>query len=477
MLWYFAGLTAAALVLLFNNPLSRINRWAAGFLGIAGLGGLAFVLKDWAASPFGPGEAGDPYGTASGEGNLPLQAIRTAASALELLNQLGTPYACAVFAAVYSGLFSRRTENRMAAGLLLPAGLTAAFTAYSPELVIPYGLLLAWAGPAYLFSCLVLFLAYRRERHPGRRRSRLVTFLIMAPTLLLILALINIGRTLDPAFDFFPWISLAVGYSFAAAAVCLFLYGVLGVKLRFVRDPWDSTMKAVASGTAIVNHTIKNEIAKISLSTDNLQPLAGPEAEESLRIIRRSADHMLAMVTRMHGQMQETVLVEEPCRLTGLLEEALEPFGPLFGACGIRVERRYLADVTVCCDHVHLREALGNLLRNAAEAMKKGGVLTVELECTRRWVRLTIRDTGPGIPRDALPYVFEPFYTTKGQGENFGLGLAYSYNVIRKSGGSLKLDSPPGGGTTADILLPARKIVKPEEGVADKERETPERGR
>ena len=60
------------------------------------------------------------------------------------------------------------------------------------------------------------------------------------------------------------------------ATICTFVYGVLGVRLRFERDPLDRTMQAVSSGTSMLNHTIKNEIGKIALSTENVKRMLPP---------------------------------------------------------------------------------------------------------------------------------------------------------------------------------------------------------
>ena len=70
-------------------------------------------------------------------------------------------------------------------------------------------------------------------------------------------------------------------------------------------------------------------------------------------------------------------------------------------------------------------------------------------------VRLTIRDTGPGIPAEILPRIFDPFFTTKEVGQGTGLGLAITYGIIQEHGGTIHAANPPEGGASFVIEFPA----------------------
>jgi signal transduction histidine kinase len=104
-------------------------------------------------------------------------------------------------------------------------------------------------------------------------------------------------------------------------------------------------------------------------------------------------------------------------------------------------------------DEAQLRAALLNLVRNSREAMPQGGVLSVT---TRRaadgMVEAEVRDTGGGIPAEALPRIFDPFYSTKEKGT--GLGLAFAQQVFQEHGGSIACESRPGGGAVFTVRLP-----------------------
>nr|WP_301539634.1 HAMP domain-containing sensor histidine kinase [Paenibacillus sp. NEAU-GSW1] len=165
----------------------------------------------------------------------------------------------------------------------------------------------------------------------------------------------------------------------------------------------------------------------------------------------------------MHSQLKTLTLVEEPCRLDQLIEQCLLQHKPLLEQSNISVSVQFSVRPTLLCDPVHLQEAIGNVLMNAKEAMPDGGMLDVRLEHTKREIRLTIQDTGEGIAEGSLAHVFEPFFSTKNRDGNFGLGLSYVYNVMRKSGGAIELVSVPRAGTIATFRFPAKKA---EEGLS-----------
>jgi hypothetical protein len=102
-----------------------------------------------------------------------------------------------------------------------------------------------------------------------------------------------------------------------------------------------------------------------------------------------------------------------------------------------------------------LQQVLVNLLTNARDAIAGGGTIEVRTETSadKLPVRLSVRDTGRGIPGEALPRLFEPFFTTKADGT--GLGLAISYGIVRDHHGTIEVDSRSDHGTTFTVTLPA----------------------
>ena len=122
-------------------------------------------------------------------------------------------------------------------------------------------------------------------------------------------------------------------------------------------------------------------------------------------------------------------------------------------------------------DEGQIAQVLNNLIINADQAMPDGGTLRVEARTAEvgqgdplpirpgRYVRVTVSDTGIGIPEEALPRIFDPFYTTKEKGS--GLGLTTAYSILRHHDGVITADSEPGKGTTFFLYLPVSKGAVP----------------
>jgi len=107
-----------------------------------------------------------------------------------------------------------------------------------------------------------------------------------------------------------------------------------------------------------------------------------------------------------------------------------------------------------------LNEALVNIFFNAMDAMPEGGKIAVKTESKNNWVLLSVSDTGMGMAEETKNKIFDPFFTTKGR-EGLGMGLSVTYGIVRRHGGSIRVESAMGKGTTFHIRLPvARDIEK-----------------
>lgn len=441
MIYYVVALWGAAAVLLFNQPRSEVNRWAAFFLWSAGIGGLTDLLAPagFIAARY------EPW--------------------IQFLNHTLTPYGVFIFCMVYTRRPGHRKRMRdFKIVLFLPVLAMLVQVLWTENYRIHYGWLFVWTVPYYVAACALLIRALSHEMNPQKRKSMWITTWIMVPTLLGVMLLINVGNLISPGYDSFRYVSLFILYSLGVAVVCTFVYGVLGVRLKFERDPLDRTMQAVSSGTSMLNHTIKNEIGKIAMSTENVKRLLPQDngvAIEQLEVIANSSEHLLAMVGRMQQQMKAFKLVEQPVRVDQLLAELQLREQDLL--------RRHDVELNVICrqrpwllaDTVHLKEAISNLIRNSVEAMPEGGLITITITADRKGAAIAVKDNGIGIPRGQQALVFEPFYSTKGhKKDNFGLGLSYVYNVMKKSGGSVSLESRESVGTEISLYFPRSKMIR-----------------
>lgn len=108
----------------------------------------------------------------------------------------------------------------------------------------------------------------------------------------------------------------------------------------------------------------------------------------------------------------------------------------------------------VSVDRGQIQQAVMNLLDNAAQAMGGKGRITVAVRCDKEEVVISVRDTGPGISEETRKRIFDPFFTTKPQGKGLGLGLAITWQLVQRNGGTIDVKSQDGQGSEFMIRLP-----------------------
>jgi signal transduction histidine kinase len=118
------------------------------------------------------------------------------------------------------------------------------------------------------------------------------------------------------------------------------------------------------------------------------------------------------------------------------------------------------AEGSVVMDRRSFRQVVLNLVANAREAMAGGGEIHIAARdepgtSHRRFVHLTVADTGEGMDPETVARISEPFFTTRREAGHAGLGFATVHRIVNESGGTLGVDSAPGGGTSVHLRLPA----------------------
>ncbi|MGK6357140.1 ATP-binding protein [Sphingomonas sp. DT-207] len=227
-------------------------------------------------------------------------------------------------------------------------------------------------------------------------------------------------------------------------------------------------LEAVGQLTSGVAHDFNNLLQAVA---GNLELIARKPGDED-RVVRWSASalnavergraltrQLLAFSRKQQRQVTSIRLVELIAGMKDLIERAVAPLSQ------VRVDP-IDPSLNIEADPLQLELAVLNLAFNARDAMPEGGTLT--LSAARHsgdpasgvpegeYVALTIRDTGIGMPPEVLARAPEPFFTTKGEGT--GMGLAMVAGALRESGGSLRIESEPGGGTAITLLLRVAKL-------------------
>lgn len=224
-----------------------------------------------------------------------------------------------------------------------------------------------------------------------------------------------------------------------------------------------SAMGNLAAGVA---HEIKNPLNAISMGVQRLRMEFAPAAAETRQEYTRFTRIIEAEVSRLNTIVNQFLTLAQPLRLAldeqplaPLLTEVLTLLSAQAAAQSVTiVEELKLGDARAPLDRQQLTQAVMNVLLNAIQAMPKGGTLTVRAELvvaptgSGRIARITIADTGSGIPPENLDRVFEPYFTTKEGGT--GLGLALTHRIILEHQGRIRAENAPGGGARFTIDLP-----------------------
>ncbi len=233
-------------------------------------------------------------------------------------------------------------------------------------------------------------------------------------------------------------------------------------ELKVVEDKLLQTERLAALGKLSrgVAHEVRNPVMIIGGFTRRLQkrlPANDPAQEMIAPIL-----HELRRLEQMVAEIEAfTVLLEPDIKLRDLARVVDQVLAASAGALvqrQIAVERRIPLDLPrIPLDERLMGQALGHLIDNAMEAMPNGGRLVLEVTPEPKGVRLYLRDTGIGISPEDLPYLFDPFFSSKPDGT--GMGLTKVYQVVSDHRGEIQIKSVPGQGTEVNIWLP-RWLVK-----------------
>ncbi len=216
-----------------------------------------------------------------------------------------------------------------------------------------------------------------------------------------------------------------------------------------------ATTARLAAGVA---HELNNPLGGILLYGNLLlesTPAADPRHENMGRIVGQAARARDIVRGLLDFARANPAEVEE-LDLNQLVRDTLRLLDRQMQSVQVRGELSTV-ELPVRGDRGRLQQVLVNIVVNALDAMRDGGTLTVRTGYSEKpgFCRVAISDTGCGIREEALPHIFEPFYTTKEVGRGVGLGLAISYGIVRQHGGDIEVQSQVGAGTTFRIMLPA----------------------
>jgi PAS domain S-box-containing protein len=253
------------------------------------------------------------------------------------------------------------------------------------------------------------------------------------------------------------------GEASGSSGLALILHDATEARLKTFEAIESERMQALTLLAASVAHEIGNPLnalhIHLQLIERELRQLKSKDAPKILNYVG-VAKGEIARLDYIVRQFLEAIRPSPPklilAQLNDVVRATIELLRPEIENRGIVLEARPARQLPeVRMDPAQIQQALVNLVRNALQAMTKGGVLRLQTGQSSENVWVSVADTGAGIPADQVKRIFEPFYTTKKKGS--GLGLMIVQRIVRDHGGGIELESRVDEGSTFRIWLPLQE--------------------
>lgn len=239
-------------------------------------------------------------------------------------------------------------------------------------------------------------------------------------------------------------------------------------KLKEQRDLEERLRKAehlagIGQFSMSIAHEIRNPLNFISLSIDHIQEKYKPheEAREAFNSLVLNIKKEIQRVSRFAESFLEfsrpLELNRQMSDIRKIIEDVLELTQAKAYKENIDIVKKFDPLPKLYVDPEFIKTCFFNIILNAFHAMPLGGKLSVKLARTNASCRMTVSDTGVGLPEEKAAKIFDPFFTTKATG--IGLGLALTKRVVEEHGGKVEFSSTQGKGSTVTIDLPITKEI------------------
>jgi PAS domain S-box-containing protein len=219
-------------------------------------------------------------------------------------------------------------------------------------------------------------------------------------------------------------------------------------------------MAALGEVAARVAHDIRNPLVSIGGFARRLEKgLEGP-LKEYAEIVVKEISGLEVILKEILSYVRGVSLEKQMINVNSLVDEITAVIKSELEEKQIGLVKELNAPFEVFMDSGNVREALLNIITNAVHAIGRNGEIVIRTYRKKDSVVIEIKDTGSGIPEEALPFIFDPFFTTKGSGST-GLGLTITHKIIEKHKGRIEVESKPNAGSTFRVFLPLKNESGP----------------
>jgi len=372
-----------------------------------------------------------------------------------------------IFAIKYSGFewWNARIKIIVSAAVAITAAAGVLFT----EILFPItyyaynlrqGLILL---PFYLWNLAVMVTSnylmvrsYLKEIKPRLKKEKLIICCFLSPSIS-IFVITRYIFTLLRIHDTYLSVDTIQLILCLLFFLCFIRYGIMGLKISFEHYNPDRYKETVTSGLSIINHTLKNELTKMSVCLQSIKYYGGANTDivSNADIINNSLERLNSLVYEINNTRGKLKLGKEFNNVCCMIEKAIQNVRLLMHGKEIEFCSLCGKNLELYCDKVHMSNTIENILVNSIDAIESKGLIKINIEQNRKLTAIVIEDNGCGISEENLKHILNPYFTTKKSRTNFGLGLFYCGNVMEEHGGYIDVQSTEGVGTKVFLYFPA----------------------
>ncbi|MEK4082603.1 HAMP domain-containing sensor histidine kinase [Psychrobacillus sp. FSL K6-1415] len=246
---------------------------------------------------------------------------------------------------------------------------------------------------------------------------------------------------------------------------------IMTIQLR-QRTMKSKRLEAVERMGAAISHEIRNPLTAAIGFVQLLQndSISKENYTQYLSIIKNELKSAERVIQEYLNFSNPEIKSMEPLLLQEELEQVVQLLQPLAKRNSVKIVSMFSPGEEIEGDKQKFHQCLVNIMKNAIEAMPKGGILTVETESTQTTVSILIKDTGSGMTLEQVTRLGEPYYSTKGS-KGTGLGITVVYSIVRAMNGTIHVESKIGEGTTFKFTFPSLSpiFLEPETKETEKE--------
>ncbi|TYQ15065.1 UNVERIFIED_CONTAM: signal transduction histidine kinase [Acetivibrio alkalicellulosi] len=367
-------------------------------------------------------------------------------------------FACFTFAIyyfqLYWSIFKKNEKKILILSFLLPLTASIFISGYTQNKTQVL-IITIMAIMYYLLSNILIFYKYTHVvsiEHKNLYWVKLLYFFLKTTYVVLVNHVLYSFGMID------LWnIGVFIGVLHMILFLYLFIfYGLQYYRLKIYNYEINTAINAIKLSTAFINHTIKNEVNKLFLYTDLIGDnfkLTNKLPFDYLNVIKQSSGHLLEMSKRIDTNLKDISVEIKQNNIYQIVETAIKMTEKYKSNKKISIINN-IQEQMIYCDEFHIKELLINIFKNSIESIKNEGTINISCVTNCKTYILKIEDDGSGITKEHLNHILKPFYSTKDSCANYGIGLTYCYNVIKKHKGSIQIISNGIKGCTVILSFP-----------------------